>query len=74
MRDMCHRELDGLRWDLARLACAAGAALRQATTAVLEADLSAAQDVIDGDKALDEQRADLDDRTLDLIARQKRRS
>jgi phosphate transport system protein len=71
MRDRYHRELDGLRWDLARLACSAGAALRQATTAVLEADLNAAQDVVDGDISLDELRAELDDRTLDLIARQQ---
>jgi phosphate transport system protein len=71
MRDLQHRGLEGLRGDLARLACAASAALRQATNAVLDADVNEARDVIDGDKTLDELRADLDDRTLGLIARQR---
>lgn len=71
MRDQYHRNLDALAGDLAALAGAAAAALHQAHTALLDADLSAAQDVIGGDKDIDTARAELDERTLDLIARQQ---
>lgn len=71
MRDAYHQELDAVGGDLARLAGLAGGALRKASTALLGADLAAAESVIAADKVLDALRADLDDRALDLMARQQ---
>ncbi|WP_194904140.1 phosphate signaling complex protein PhoU [Catenulispora rubra] len=71
MRDVYHQGLDEVGRDLARLARLTGAALRGANTALLGPDLQAAETVIVGDRAVDTLRAWLDDRALDLMARQQ---
>lgn len=71
MRDAYHQELDAIEGDLAQMAHLTGLALRGANTALLNADLDAAEAVISEDKAVDALRAALDDRTMDLMARQQ---
>ena len=71
MRDAYHQELDVVGRDLAQLARLAGESLRRANHGLLDTDLQAAETAIAGDAVLDALRVDLDDRTLDLIARQQ---
>lgn len=71
MRDIYHRDLEAIGVDMAQLARMASVAMGEAHRALLDADLHAAEKVIVGDKQLDALRAGLDDRTLDLIARQQ---
>lgn len=71
MRDVYHQQLDTIGRDLAQLAGLAGEALRQANEALLSTDLQAAETVIAGDAGLDALRTNLDDRTMDLMARQQ---
>src|SRR4051794_21060183 len=49
----------------------AASAINKATSALLDADLSAAEAVISGDVAIDELYADIEGRALDLLARQQ---
>ena len=71
MRDQYHEELDGIGSTLVEMAGLAGLAMRNATVALLGADLRVAEEVIASDKAIDRLQHDLDTRTVDLMARQQ---
>jgi phosphate transport system protein len=71
VRDQYHEELEGITDSLVELTRLAGSAINRATTALLEADLQAAEAVISGDAAIDELYADIEARALDLLARQQ---
>ena len=70
MRQLFHDELEQVATDLVSLAELVSTAISQATTALLEADVQLADQVIEGDKAIDVRRNDLDSRSIDLLARQ----
>jgi len=71
VRDQYHEELEGITDSLVELNRLAGSAINRATTALLDADLQAAESVISGDAAIDELYADIETRALDLLARQQ---
>lgn len=71
MREVYHELLKSVGRDLATMADLVGAALREATVALLEADMDRAQGVIRGDEAIDHLHSGLDARAVDLIARQQ---
>ena len=70
MRQVFHDELEQVATDLVSLSELVATAISQATTALLEADVQLADRVIEGDKAIDARRNDLDARSIDLLARQ----
>lgn len=70
MRDLFTRELDQVGRDLVRMATHVAAAIEQASTALQTADLALAEKVIDGDVAIDDLERALDERCVDLLARQ----
>src|SRR3954447_18574036 len=71
VRDQYHEELEGITDSLVDLTRMAGSAINKATSALLDADLPAAEAVISGDVAIDELYADIEGRALDLLARQQ---
>jgi phosphate transport system protein len=71
MRDAYHDELDAITEQLVDMAHLVGAAITSATRALLTADLTTAESVIDGDAAVNELRDKIERRTVDLIARQQ---
>lgn len=71
VRDQYHEDLEGITDSLVDLTRMAGSAINRATTALLEADLQAAEAVISGDTAIDELYADIEQRSMDLLARQQ---
>jgi len=71
MRDAYHEELDAITEQLIEMTYAVGAAISAATRALLSADVSIAEGVIDGDAAVNELREKIERRTVDLIARQQ---
>ena len=71
MREPYHEDLHRITDSLVDLTRLAGAAIERATTALLEADLSAAEGVIVGDSAIDQLHADIEIRARDLLARQQ---
>jgi len=71
MRDAYHEELQVLRAELVEMTRLVGAAISQATTALLEADLDTAESVIAADDKVDALRDTLDGRAVDLLARQQ---
>ena len=71
MRDQYHEELDGITSSLVDITRLAGDAIARATTALLDADLHAAEAVITGDLAIDDLYADIERRAMDLLARQQ---
>ena len=71
MRDQYHEELDGITDSLVEITRLAGSAINRATTALLDADLQAAESVISGDAAIDALYADIEARAMDLLARQQ---
>lgn len=71
MRDLYHEDLDGITASLVDITRLAGDAIARATTALLDADLSAAEAVIRGDLAIDQLYADIESRAMDLLARQQ---
>ena len=71
MRDAYHDELDAITDQLVEMTELVGHAITQATEALLNSDLGAAESVIDGDAAVDILRENVDRRTVDLIARQQ---
>ncbi|MBI2169312.1 MAG: phosphate signaling complex protein PhoU [Actinobacteria bacterium] len=66
-----HEELDDLCADLARLGALATEAVEAGTAALLNADLEAAERVVAGDAALDELTHSIEERSLQLLARQQ---
>jgi phosphate transport system protein len=71
MRDTFHRELDTISEQLVEMTRLAGSAMSRATTALLETDLHLAESVIASDEQIDTLRRDLDEHTVDLLARQQ---
>jgi phosphate transport system protein len=71
VRDLYHDELDGISASLVDITRLAGDAIDRATTALLDADLAAAEAVITGDIAIDQIYADVEARAMDLLARQQ---
>jgi phosphate transport system protein len=71
MRAAFHDQLDEISDLLAEMAIAAGAAMNQATQALLNADLAAAEAVISGDDHLDELTSEVERRCYDTAALQQ---
>lgn len=71
MRDAYHEDLDAIGTALVALTGLVGTAIDRATTALLEADLHAAESVISGDDAVDALYHRIEARALDLLARQQ---
>ncbi len=71
MRDAYHDELDAITEQLVEMTRLVGAAISSATEALLGADVSIAERIIDGDAAVNELRDRVERRTVDLIARQQ---
>jgi phosphate transport system protein len=71
LRDQFHEDLDTITDQLVELTRLAGSAISRATTALIDADVHLAESVIEADKQLDDIRISLDNRSIDLIARQQ---
>jgi phosphate transport system protein len=71
MRDSFHEDLDKISEQLVEMTRLAGSAMSRATTALLDADLHLAESVIAADEKIDELRRELDERSIDLLARQQ---
>ncbi|KNX38212.1 phosphate signaling complex protein PhoU [Luteipulveratus halotolerans] len=71
MRDAFHEDLDRISDDLVEMTTMVGKAIERATKALLEADLGTAESVIAADDDIDELRRQVDDRCVDLLARQQ---
>ena len=71
MRDTFHKELDTISEQLVEMTRLAGSAMSRATTALLETDLHLAESVIASDEAIDALRRELDEHTVDVLARQQ---
>ncbi|WP_460604747.1 phosphate signaling complex protein PhoU [Jatrophihabitans fulvus] len=71
MRDAFHDEMDEIGAGVAEMIRLVGAAIEQATGALLDADLRRAERVIEADGQVDDLRVDLEDRTFRMIARQQ---
>lgn len=71
MRDSFHEDLDKISVSLVELTRLAGSAMGRATTALLDADLHLAELVIAADEQIDTLRRELDERAIDLLARQQ---
>ena len=70
MRDSYREQLDDILADLVHMSQAVSTAVRNATTALLEADIHAAEQVIGSDIEIDTQQADVEARAFSLLARQ----
>ncbi len=70
MREMYREQLDDVLADLAQMAQEVSTAVRSATTALLEADIHLAEQVISGDEQLDLRQSDIEHRSFDLLALQ----
>lgn len=70
MRASYHEALSGVSADLVRMTELVQESVQTATRALLEADLSAAEQVISGDAVLDALHDDLESRCFSLLARQ----
>lgn len=71
MRDAFHENLDRISDQLVEMTRLAGSAMSRATTALLDADLSLAEGVIEADSEIDRLRDELDELAIDLLARQQ---
>lgn len=71
MRDTYHEELDALTERLVEMTRLCRHAIARATTALLDSDLDAAQEVISGDRRINELHSEIDDSAFDLMARQQ---
>lgn len=71
MRSAFHEELRTIRDQLVEMTRLTSTALDRATTALLDADLALAESVIGADEHIDAVRRDLDERAVDVIARQQ---
>ncbi len=70
MRDSYHEALDAVVSDLVEMTGLVQTALREATSALLDADLIKAEDVISADARIDALHDDLEVRCFSLLARQ----
>ncbi len=71
MRTSFHEDLDKISEQLVEMTRLAGSAMARATRSLLDADLHLAESVIAADEQIDELRRELDDRSIDLLARQQ---
>ncbi len=71
MRDAFHSELDSIADQLVEMTGMAGSAIASATSSLLNVDLALAESVIAGDVQIDRLQRDLDDRAIELLARQQ---
>lgn len=71
MRDTYHEDLDALTERLVEMTRLARHAIARATTALLDADLSAAQEVISGDEEVNRLNDEIEYSAFDLMARQQ---
>ena len=71
IRKSFHHELDEIRDDIIRLAGMVTEALARATEALLDGDLQAADELIDGDDVLDALSLDIEDHCYRLLALQQ---
>ncbi len=71
MRKVFHAELDSVTDQLVEMTRLAGSAVARATTALLDADLHLAEQVIAGDQDLDALREELDEHSIRLLAQQQ---
>lgn len=70
MRDSYREQLDDILGDLVRMSQDVSTAVRDATTALLEANLQIAEQVISGDDRIDDVRHDIENRAFTLLAQQ----
>jgi phosphate transport system protein len=70
MRDQYQQQLDSVLDELVQMTGSVREALKQATHALLTADVGAAEGVISGDLAIDQARERIEDESFDLLARQ----
>ncbi|WP_371497840.1 phosphate signaling complex protein PhoU [Kitasatospora sp. NBC_00374] len=71
MRDAYHEELDSISDGLVEMARLVGSAMGRATTALLDADLALAESVITADDKVNDLHHELENRAIDLLARQQ---
>lgn len=71
MREAFHDDLDLIFDQLVEMTRLTGSAIGRATTALLAADIHLAESVIEADAQIDLLRRDLDERSIDLLARQQ---
>jgi phosphate transport system protein len=71
MREQFHDELAGLSDQMVEMTRLVGSAMARATTALLDADLSLAETVIAADEHIDALQLQLEERALELLARQQ---
>jgi phosphate transport system protein len=71
MRDTFHDELDQIGAALIEMTQLAGAAMSKATTALLTADLTLAEQVVSDDDKVDQLYQETEERAFDLLARQQ---
>ena len=70
MRDAYHDDLDAVSATLVSMAAMVDNAIVRASKALLESDRALAEEVIAADAAIDTVQHELDNRTVDLMARQ----
>lgn len=71
MRDAYHDELDGLSDKLVEMTRLVRSAMSRATTALLDADLRLAEEVIGGDEQVNKADVEIEEIVFDLLARQQ---
>ncbi len=71
MRQAFHEDLTRISEQLVEMTRLARSAIARATTALLDADVHLAESVIAADERLDRMRTELDDLSVDLLARQQ---
>jgi phosphate transport system protein len=71
MRDAYHEELDGLSDRLVEMTRLVRSAMARASTALLDADLRLAEEVISADEHVNKLETEIEDTVFDLMARQQ---
>lgn len=71
MRSAFQEELDLISEQLVEMSRLSATALRRATTSLMQTDLGLAQEVISDDQLIDALRRELDNRAIDVLARQQ---
>jgi phosphate transport system protein len=71
LRNAFRGELEAIGDGLVEMTRLVGFAMARATTALLEADADLADSVIEHDRMIDKRRAEMDERIVDLLARQQ---
>ncbi len=71
MRDLFHEELESITADQLKMTALVRQAINSASTALLTADLQLAEKVIADDQEIDNIQQNLDERTINIMARQQ---